>query len=99
MENRQIMIRTSNVDSVDVSPSSLLQIRFADSGDGIESEMLQNIFDPFYTTKEPGKGTGLGLSVSYMIIEGMGGTIRAESEPGQGATFSIQLPLMADGRG
>ncbi len=97
--NRQIMIRTSNADSVDGSPSSLLQIRFADSGDGIEPEMLQNIFDPFYTTKEPGKGTGLGLSVSYMIIESMGGTIRAESEPGQGATFCIELPLMEDGRG
>ncbi len=99
IENRQIVIRTSNTDSVDASPSSLLQVRIADSGDGIEPDMLQNIFDPFYTTKEPGKGTGLGLSVSYMIIEGMGGTIRAESAPGQGATFIIQLPLMADGRG
>jgi signal transduction histidine kinase len=99
VENRQIMIQTSNADSVDAAPSSLLQIRFTDSGDGIESDMLQNIFDPFYTTKEPGKGTGLGLSVSYMIIEGMGGTIRAQSEPGQGATFSIQLPVMEEGRG
>lgn len=99
-ENRQIMIRTSNADSVIATPLSLLQIRITDSGDGIEPEMLQNIFDPFYTTKDPGKGTGLGLSVSYMIVEGMGGTIRAESDPGQGATFSIQLPLMAeDGRG
>jgi two-component system NtrC family sensor kinase len=99
VDHRQIVIRTSNADSVAGSPSSLLQVRFTDSGDGIEPELLQNIFDPFYTTKEPGKGTGLGLSVSYMIIEGMGGTIRAESEPGQGATFCIQLPLMADGRG
>jgi two-component system, NtrC family, sensor kinase len=98
IENRRITIRTSNEDSADETPSSLLQVWFTDSGDGIEPEMLQNIFDPFYTTKDPGKGTGLGLSVSYMIIESMGGTIKADSKPGQGATFRIELPLAEDGR-
>lgn len=95
-EKGKIRIRTSIKDRADSTSSPLLQVRIDDSGGGIEADRLQNIFDPFYTTKEPGKGTGLGLSVSYMIIEGMGGTIRADSMPGKGATFSIELPLVED---
>jgi two-component system NtrC family sensor kinase len=71
-----------------------IQIRFSDTGKGIPEEELTRIFDPFYTTKEPGKGTGLGLSVCYRIVEGLGGTIRAESIAGKGATIIITLPLM-----
>ncbi len=97
-EEGKIRIRTSIKDRADSTSSPLLQVRIDDSGGGIETDRLQNIFDPFYTTKEPGKGTGLGLSVSYMIIEGMGGTIRADSIPGKGATFSIELPLVEDGQ-
>ena len=92
-DRAKITIQTSNIKGSRDSTTSMLQVRFMDSGDGIGPETLQNIFDPFYTTKEPGKGTGLGLSVSYMIIEGMGGTIRAESSPEQGATFTIELPI------
>lgn len=70
-----------------------LELRFTDTGPGIKEEDLTHIFDPFYTTKEPGKGTGLGLSVSYRIIEGLGGDIRAESTLGKGATIIIDIPL------
>ena len=70
-----------------------LIITFSDNGAGIEAENLSNIFDPFFTTKEPGKGTGLGLSVSFMIIESMGGRIKADSEKGRGTTMTIALPL------
>ncbi len=70
-----------------------IQIRFSDTGKGIPEKELTRIFDPFYTTKEPGKGTGLGLSVCYRIVEGLGGTIRAESIAGKGATIIITLPL------
>jgi two-component system NtrC family sensor kinase len=69
-----------------------LELRFQDNGAGITEEELAKIFDPFYTTKEPGKGTGLGLSVCYRIVEGLGGTIRAESIKGQGTTIVITLP-------
>lgn len=68
-------------------------IRFRDNGPGIETSELGHIFDPFYTTKDPGKGTGLGLSVSYRIIEEQGGTIRAESIKGEGTTITLNLPL------
>lgn len=70
-----------------------IEIRFTDNGAGIPLEQLDHIFDPFYTTKDPGKGTGLGLSVSYRIIEGLNGKILAESEPGQGTTIVVRLPI------
>jgi len=64
-----------------------------DNGPGIPPEILPKIFDPFFTTKEVGQGTGLGLSISYGIIQQHHGTIEAKSEPGQGATFTVSLPL------
>ncbi len=66
---------------------------FADDGPGILKENLGHIFDPFFTTKEVGKGTGLGLSICHGIISTHGGRIYAESEPGKGATFIVELPL------
>jgi signal transduction histidine kinase len=65
----------------------------ADTGAGIASENLAKIFDPFFTTKEPGQGTGLGLSLSHGIVERLGGTLTVDSAPGQGATFTVSLPL------
>lgn len=68
-------------------------LKFSDTGPGISQEELGHIFDPFYTTKDPGKGTGLGLSVCYRIIEGLGGHIHAQSIPGKGTTITIDIPL------
>ncbi len=73
-------------------------IRISDTGRGIVPEHLGRVFDPFFTLKEVGKGTGLGLSVVFGIVKKHGGTIIAESEPGQGATFVIRLPLGAPAR-
>jgi signal transduction histidine kinase len=78
-------------------PPPLLKISFIDNGHGISSDNLSNIFDPFYTTKDPGKGTGLGLSVSFMIIESLGGTIKADSALDEGTTMTILLPLSQQG--
>jgi len=74
---------------------NMLKISYIDNGSGISKENFENIFDPFYTTKEPGNGTGLGLSVCFMIIQGIGGKIQAISEEGKGATINIYLPLAA----
>ena len=68
-------------------------VLFGDSGPGIAEDTLPRIFEPFYTTKEVGKGTGLGLSVSYGIVQGMGGTIRASNQFGGGVLFTVELPL------
>ncbi len=71
---------------------SLIVISVMDHGGGMSEEVQARIFDPFYTTKEPGQGTGLGLSVCDKIIDGFGGTLEVSSQPGEGATFTILLP-------
>ena len=75
-------------------PKTHLKIMFVDNGPGIPEENIGNIFDPFYTTKEPGKGTGLGLSVSFMIIEGFGGKMTVRSKIGEGTTMTLLLPVV-----
>jgi signal transduction histidine kinase len=70
----------------------VVRIRVADTGPGIPAEIMDRVFDPFFSTKETGQGTGLGLAVSARLIEGMGGTIRVESPVGSGACFSVLLP-------
>jgi signal transduction histidine kinase len=67
---------------------------FADTGCGMPPEVLQNIFEPFYTKSRTGKGTGLGLFISHQIIDQHGGTIEATSPGlGQGSTFTVRVPL------
>ena len=66
-------------------------VTISDSGGGIDSSVLPYVFDPFYTTKEPGDGTGLGLSVTKNLLEKMGAEIRADNAPSGGAQFSIKL--------
>jgi signal transduction histidine kinase len=75
---------------------NVIQASFADDGPGIPEEDLTRLFDPFFTTKDVGKGTGLGLSICFGIVEQHGGTIRASSEPGKGATLVVEIPVVAD---
>jgi len=70
----------------------VVRISVADNGPGIPAEIMDRVFDPFFSTKETGQGTGLGLAVSARLIEGMGGTIRVDSPEGGGACFSVLLP-------
>ncbi len=78
---------------------SSLWISFQDDGPGIPEDMLNNIFDPFYSTKRPGGGTGMGLSVSMGIVKSYGGRIQFEPAPGSGAVFTVWLPLRAKNSG
>jgi two-component system NtrC family sensor kinase len=73
---------------------AFIAVHVRDNGAGIPEHLQRKIFDPFYTTKETGKGTGLGLSVSHSIMEKMGGTISFVSNPGQGTTFTVHLPII-----
>lgn len=74
-------------------PGKYALLSFADTGMGINEDILKRIFEPFFTTKEVGKGTGLGLSIAYGIIKQHKGYITAHSTPGKGAAFAIYLPL------
>jgi two-component system, NtrC family, sensor kinase len=85
---RRVVVETA------VEPCAVT-LTVSDNGEGIPSENLSKIFDPFFTTKSDGKGVGLGLAVSYGIIQAHGGDIEVRSQPGQGTTFSVSLPLEA----
>jgi signal transduction histidine kinase len=79
------------------SGQELATIQVHDTGIGIAPEILPRIFEPFFRASEGGVGgTGLGLTISREIVELHGGTISVESQPGQGSTFKVQLPLSHD---
>ncbi len=75
-------------------PPQWILVRCSDTGTGIPCECIEYVFDPFYTSKAPGKGTGLGLAVSFMIVQKMGGSIKACNNPEGGSSMTLRLPLI-----
>jgi PAS domain S-box-containing protein len=78
----------------DLHPGRYLRLTVKDTGVGIDPKTLVRIFDPFFTTKEVDKGTGMGLAVVHGIVEGHGGAITVESQPGRGTTFNVYFPVL-----
>jgi two-component system NtrC family sensor kinase len=74
-----------------------LKLEISDDGPGIPPELTSRVFDPFFTTKPEGTGTGLGLTIVYGIVHDHGGQVALQSEPGHGATFTIELPVAGRG--
>jgi two-component system C4-dicarboxylate transport sensor histidine kinase DctB len=79
-----------------LSQGETVVLTVRDNGHGIED--LDNLFEPFYTTKKPGEGVGLGLAISSGIVKDLGGRLTARNAEGGGAVFEVQLPLMTPGR-
>jgi len=82
----------------DMPPGHYVCLTVKDSGHGMDEKTKERIFDPFFTTKGQAEGTGLGLSVIHGIVKHHGGTISVESEPGEGAAFSVYLPGIDPGQ-
>ena len=96
----KLTIKTANVSTQDAErltykgmpPADYVRIDVSDTGTGIPVDIVDKIFEPFFSTKEVGKGTGLGLSTVYGIVKQTGGFVYVNSEPGKGTTFHIFLP-------
>jgi signal transduction histidine kinase/CheY-like chemotaxis protein len=86
----------TSVERVGMKVGRHLELMVKDTGHGMGTEVMERIFEPYYTTKELGKGTGLGLSVIHGIIKNHGGDISVSSQPGKGTTFTVYLPVIDD---
>lgn len=84
--------KTTMIGTSTVKPGDYIEIKVSDTGDGIEPQVIPNIFDPYFTTKAPGEGTGMGLAMVHGIVETYDGKILVESTLGKGTVFTIYLP-------
>ncbi|MDQ1355007.1 MAG: Histidine kinase [Acidobacteriota bacterium] len=90
---QNVFLDTDYIKGKDLKPGLYVKLSVIDTGQGISSENIKRIFDPYFTTKGPGEGTGLGLSVVHGIVKNHGGDISVYSEPGRGTAVHIFLPV------
>ena len=76
-----------------LTPGRFIKLSISDTGCGIPHEIREKILDPFFTTKKRGEGTGMGLSVTLGIVKQYGGMLNFTSDPGNGSTFEVYLPI------
>jgi PAS domain S-box-containing protein len=100
METGNVDLREAETrDLPGAAPGPYVMLAVSDTGVGMSKEVMEHMFEPFFTTREQGKGTGLGLSTVYGIVKQSGGDVRAQSEPGHGSTFRVYLPCARVGSG
>ena len=91
---KESVLKPEKSNHMNLPPGHYAALSISDTGHGISSDVMDKIFEPYFTTKEQGKGTGLGLAVAYGIIREHKGTINVDSEIRKGTTFTVHLPLM-----
>jgi len=98
----QIQTRNATLDETlegvpgNIVAGDYVEVSVGDTGDGISSDALEKVFEPFYTTKDVGEGSGLGLSMVYGFVRQSEGYITVSSDPGEGTNFRFYLPRAAD---
>jgi signal transduction histidine kinase len=91
---RLVSASRTNLNDPETTSGRVVEFFVKDNGPGIPTEVLPQVFEPFVTTKDPGRGTGLGLAVCARLVESMGGVIRAQNVPPEGAEFHVVLPAL-----
>jgi CheY-like chemotaxis protein len=91
---KQVQMEPDQSKNIGLVPGTYACLTVSDTGCGIQKEILDKIFDPYFTTKGKSKGTGLGLSVVHGIVKGYGGDIHIKSEPGKGTEVCVYLPII-----
>jgi len=81
---------------VGMAPGKYVRLRVKDTGIGMAPEVMKRVFEPFFTTRQPGEGAGLGLSVVYGIVESYHGAVTVGSRPGEGSVFEVFLPVIEE---
>jgi PAS domain S-box-containing protein len=94
--HKKVLSQEDPIADMPMPPGDYVQLSIKDTGTGISPEILDKIFDPYFTTKEIGKGTGLGLSIVHGIVQSYGGSIVCDSQLGEGTVFNIMLPIVEE---
>jgi CheY-like chemotaxis protein len=92
----ELLPKAAVVGYLDLKAGEYVKITIKDTGSGIDPEVIEQIFDPYFTTKEFGKGSGMGLSIVLGIVKNHSGAITVDSQPGKGTTFTMLFPAVAE---